>query len=146
HSLGERDRQHLLRAEAHGVAQKLLVLDARDLEHAHTDAVARDTQADALLRQLVLLEEETQRSGERLRVTQLAGDDDAALERHARHLQELVVTVRLYVRSRDLRRADAQADNLLRAARALARLHARLLLFLGLALLAAVRVLVDGGH
>src|SRR4029077_3907047 len=63
YGLGEWDRQHLLRPEAHGVAEERRVLDARDVEHANTDAVARDPKADVPLGKLVLVEESLERDG-----------------------------------------------------------------------------------
>ncbi len=87
HSLGQRDRQDLLRAEPDGVAEQLRIVDSRDFEHADADAVAGDAEPHVPLRQLVLLEEDAQRRGERVRVAQLARDDDTAIERRARDTQ-----------------------------------------------------------
>ena len=96
---------------------------------------------------LFCLKNDAQRGGERLGVAQLAGDDDAAVERHARHLQELMRAVGLDVCGRDLRRADAEANDLLAAAGALAlaprRAGALLLLLL---LLLGVGLVDDGRH
>jgi len=50
HSLVERNRQSLLRAELHCVRELLLLLNADDLEDADTDPVAGDPEPDALLR------------------------------------------------------------------------------------------------
>ena len=81
HGLLERDRQHLLRAEADRVRELLRVLDAGHLERAHADPVVGDAEPDAALGQLVLGEERLQCDRERLRVAQLAVDDDAVVER-----------------------------------------------------------------
>ena len=89
HCLLERDRQRLLRAEADRVRELALVVDAGDLERADADAVVRDAEPHALLRQLVLREQLLERRRERLDVAKLAADDDAVGERRARDLQEL---------------------------------------------------------
>src|SRR5581483_3261992 len=86
HRLVERDRQGLLGAEADGVDELLLVGDAGDLEAADADPAARDAEADALARQLVLGEEGPQGARERLRVAELAAAHDPARKRHPRDL------------------------------------------------------------
>ena len=80
HRLLERDREHFLRPEADRVRELLRVVDAADLEHPHADSIVGDAQADVLAGELVLLEEGAQRGGERVRVAELAADDDAVLE------------------------------------------------------------------
>ena len=76
HRLLERNRQHLLRAEADRVRELLRIVDAGHLEGADADAVVGDPQAHAALGKLVALEELLQRDRERLRVAELAADDD----------------------------------------------------------------------
>jgi hypothetical protein len=57
HRLVERNREHLLGTEADGVLELLRIGDALDLEDADADAVVRQTQPNAALRELVQLEE-----------------------------------------------------------------------------------------
>ena len=89
HRLLERNRQHLLSAEADRVRKLLRIVDAGDLEGAHADAVVRDAEAHAALRKLVDAEELPQSDGESLGVAQLATDDDTVLQRRADRLHEL---------------------------------------------------------
>src|SRR3954470_2051979 len=109
-------------ANANGVRELLLVADAGDLEGADTDAVVCDAEADALLRQAVRREEGLQRLRERVRVAQLAADDDARVERGACDLQELGRAVVRDARGRELRSADLEACDALCAAAAARRL------------------------
>jgi hypothetical protein len=83
HGLVLGDGQHLVRLEADGVVEAGLVVDAGDLERADADAVARDADADVLLRQAVLVEEQLQHVRERVPVSNLAVDDQAAVDRPA---------------------------------------------------------------
>src|SRR5207302_5116093 len=128
HRLVDRDRQRLLRAEPDRVRELFLIGDARDVERADTDAIVGDPEAHALLRQLVLGEELLQRFGERGGVAQLSAHDDPGLERLARDLQQLRSAVVRNTRGCELRRADLQADEALRALGAAGRLDLRLLL------------------
>ena len=86
HGLVERDRKHLLGAEADRVLELLRVGDAFDLEDAHADPVVGDAEPNAALRKLVELEEALERVAERVRVADLARDDEARLERLAEDL------------------------------------------------------------
>src|SRR5262249_25546054 len=110
------------------VRQLLLVVDAGDLERADAYAVVGDAQPDALLRQVVRGEELLQRLRERVRVAELAADDDPRLERRARGLQQLGGAVVRNPRGGELRCAALQARDLLRATAAARRLDLRLLL------------------
>ena len=85
----ERDGQHLLRPEANRILEHVRVGDAFDLEGPYADAIVRDTEPHGVLRQLVKVEETLQRVAKRLRVADLAGDDDTGLERLARDVHEL---------------------------------------------------------
>ena len=87
--LVERDRERLVRAEAHGVRELALVVDAVDVERADADAVRPDAEPDAAARKLVVGEEPVERRRERRDVAHLAADDDAGLERTPRELHEL---------------------------------------------------------
>src|SRR5207253_7952771 len=68
-----------------------------------------------------------QRRGERVRVAELPADDDAGVERLARNLQQLGCAVVGNACGRELRRADLQSDEALRALPTLRRLDLRLL-------------------
>ena len=118
HRLLERDRQHLLGAEADRVRELLRVVDAGDLEGADADPVVRDPEPDAALRQLVLGEERLEGERERLGVAELAVDDDAVVEPDTRGLHELGRLAVADARGRDLRAADLEADELLATAAA----------------------------
>ncbi len=127
HRLVERDRKRLLRAEADRVLELLLVVDAHEVENADADAVAGDAEPHVLARKLVLGEELLQREGECFGIAHFAADDDALLERLARHLNELGGPVVDDTRGRELRRADLQADEALdRMAAAGVRFRSRL--------------------
>jgi len=76
----DRNRQRLLSAEANGVVELARVVDACDLERAHTDAAVRDAEANVAARKVMLVEELAQGLGELLRLAQLAAHDDAVLE------------------------------------------------------------------
>ena len=89
HRLVHRDRECFVRTEGDSIGELLFVVDAVDVEDAHTDAVRPDAEADALARQVVLLEELVERTGERSDVADLAADDDAGLERLAGELDDL---------------------------------------------------------
>ncbi len=116
HRLVLGDGKHLVRLEADGVVEARLVVDAGDLEGADTDAIARDADANVLLRQLVLVEERLQGVRERVRVLDLAVDDETAVDRLASELHELVPVAGLGDdRGGDLRGADLEADDLLAA-------------------------------
>ena len=117
HRLLERDRQHLLGAEANRVRKLLRILDPGHLERADADPVVGDAEPDAALRQLVLGEERLQRDGESLGVAQLAVDDDAVIEGGARRLEELGKFAVAHPGGRDLGAADLEADELLAASR-----------------------------
>ena len=119
HGLVEGDRQGLLRPEANGVGQLLRVVDPGDLEGADADPVVRDPEAHAVARQLVLAEEGLQHRGELLRLAQLAADDDAALERHARHPDDLRAALVDHLRGGDLGSAELEPDELVAVLRAL---------------------------
>ena len=119
HGFVERDRQCLLRAELHGVRELLLLGDADDVDDPDADAVARDAEPHALLRQLVLGEERLQRVAERLRVAELAADDDAGRKRLARDLLQLGDAVVRDAGGSELRGADLQPDEALRLVAAL---------------------------
>src|SRR5205085_12476070 len=106
----DRDRERLLRAEADRVPELLRVDDADDVERPNADPVARDAEPDAAPRELVLAEERLERLGERLRVAQLAGNDDAGVERLARELEELRLAVVRDARGSQAGRADLEAD------------------------------------
>src|SRR2546425_9518724 len=116
HGLLDRDRKRLLGAEADRVGELLRVVDARDLERTDADPVVRDAEPDALLRQLVALEELPQCLREPVRVAQLAADDDAGVDPLAGNLQQLGVAVVRDARGRELRGTDLEADELLRDA------------------------------
>ncbi len=90
-------------------------VDPVDVEGAHADPVRGEPEANAAARQLVLREERVERLRERSDVAHLAADDDAALERPARHLDELRRAVVDDVRGGELRGADLEADELLLA-------------------------------
>ena len=112
HRLVLSDRQHLVRLEPDRVVELGLVVDARDLERPDTDAIARKPDADILPRQLVLVEEQLQLVGERFLVTDLAVDDQTALDRPAGELHELVPTLGLGDDCcGDLGSADLEADD-----------------------------------
>ena len=115
HGLVERDRKNLLGAEADRVLELLLVRDAVDLEDAHADPVVRDTEPNAALRKLVELEEALERVAQRIRVADLAGDDEAGLERLAERVDQLGSAVVDDLCGCDLGGADLEADELLRA-------------------------------
>src|SRR5262249_14554067 len=115
HRLLDRDRQRLLGAETNRVLELPRVLDAADLEHPDADAVVGDAEPHALARKLVLAEERLQLLGEQLRLADLAADDDAVAERLARDLDELGHAVVHDPRGRELRAADLEADQALRA-------------------------------
>ena len=89
HCLLDRDRQHLLRAEADRVLELLRIVDPGDLEDADADAVVGDPEADALPRQLVLPEERAQLFGEELWLAQLPAYDETVVELLAGDLDEL---------------------------------------------------------
>src|SRR5581483_2957341 len=113
HSLLERDRQCLLRAEPNRVGELLRIVDAADLEGAHADAVVGDAETDRLLRQLVLCEQLFQCAREGLDVAQLTAHDDTVLQRRACVLVQLRHAVaRRHACRGDLRRADLQTDEL----------------------------------
>ena len=76
HGLVERDREHLVRAEADRVLELVLVLDAGDLDHADADAAVREPEADASARQAFAAKNSSAPS-ERGRVAHLAAVDDA---------------------------------------------------------------------
>ena len=61
-----RDRQHLVRLEPDGVVEPRLIVDADDVEGAHTDAVAREADAHVLLGKLLVVEERLERVCERI--------------------------------------------------------------------------------
>ena len=111
----ERDREDLLRPEANRVLEHLRVGDALDLECPDADAIVRDSEPHGVLRQLVKVEEPLQRVAQGLGVADLAGDDETGLERLACDVHELGRAVVGDVRGRDLRRADLEPDELLRA-------------------------------
>ena len=115
HGLVERDREDLLGAEADRVLELLRVRDAVDLEDAHADAVVGDAEPDAPLRKLVQLEEALERVAERIRVADLARDDEAGLERLAEDLDQLGSAVVHDLRGGELRGTDLETDELLRA-------------------------------
>src|SRR5205823_758454 len=106
----DRDRERLLGAEADRVPELPRVDDADDVERSHADPVARDAEPDAPPRELVLAEEGLQRLDERLRVAQLAADDDAGVERLARELEELRLAVVRDPRGGQAGGADLEAD------------------------------------
>ena len=110
----ERDREHLFGPEADGVVELLRVADTFDLEDANADPVVREPEPDSALGQLVELEEALQRDAERLGVPDLAGHDDARLERLAEDIDELRGAVVDDLRSNDLGGADLEADDALR--------------------------------
>ena len=119
HRLVLGDRQHLVRLEANGVVELGLVVDAGDVERADTDAVAREADAHVLLRELVLVEEHLQLVREGFRVADLAVDDQSAVDRPARELDELVAAVVLgHDGGGDLRSADLETDDRLAPAAA----------------------------
>ena len=89
HGLVDRNRDGLVGPEADRVRELPLVLDPVDVEGADADAVRREPEPDAAARQLVLLEEAVERPCERGHVAHLAADDDAAVERPARELEEV---------------------------------------------------------
>ncbi len=115
HGLVERDRKDLLGAEADRVLELLLVRDSVDLEDAHADPVVRDTEPNAALRKLVELEEALERVAQRVRVADLAGDDEAGLERLAERVDQLGSAVVDDLRGCDLGGTDLETDELLRA-------------------------------
>ena len=121
HRVLDRNRQHFLRAEPDRVRKLLRVVDADDVEGPDADPVVRDPEPDPALRQVVLLEEVPQRNGERLGVAKLAADDDAVIERLAHGLHELGRAPVVNACRGDLRAADLEADDLLRAAAGNAR-------------------------
>src|SRR5205085_7985241 len=133
------DRQRFLRAESDRVVGLLRIVDAVDVEGAHTDAVVRNTEPDAALGKLVLGEEVLEREPERVRVAKLAADDDAGTERLTSDLQQLGRAVVRHARGCKLRRADLQADDLLAFATAV-DLDLRRLLLLRLGCRCAVGV------
>ena len=100
--LVDRNREGFLRAEMDRVRQLLRVVDPDDVEGADTDAVVGDPEADALARQLVLLEELLQGHREGFRVAQLAAYDDPVLEGLAREAVQLDRAVVRDPRGRDL--------------------------------------------
>src|SRR5207302_1185164 len=113
----DRDRERLLRPEADRVRELLRVGDADDVERPHADPVVRDAEADAAARELVLPEEGLQRLGKRLRVAQLAADDDARVEWLAGELEELRLAVVRDAGGGQAGRADLEADEPLRRLR-----------------------------
>src|SRR3954447_26743370 len=117
HRLLERDRQHLLGAEADRVLEMGRVGEAADLEAADADAVGAHTEANALHRKLVLAEELLEVRAERVGVTELAADDDAAVERLTCELYDVDLAVLADVRGGDMGGADLQPDDLALLAR-----------------------------
>ncbi len=115
HGLVERDRKNLLGAEADRVLELLLVPDSVDLEDAHADPVVRDAEPNAALRKLVELEEALERVAQRIRVADLARDDEAGLERLTERVDQLGRAVVDDVCGCDLGGADLEADELLGA-------------------------------
>src|SRR6185295_5460583 len=113
HGVLERDRERLLGAEVNGVLELLRVVDPAELEHADTDAVARDPEPHALTRKLVFAEERLQRGRERVGLAELTADDDALVERGAGHLDDLGGAVVDDARCGELRCADLETDDLL---------------------------------
>src|SRR5207245_10600411 len=87
--LVERDREHLFRTEADRVLELTLVAHSLDLEDTDADAVVGDAEPDALLRQLVPVEEAPQSARQGVRVANLTGHDEAGLERLTNDLAEL---------------------------------------------------------
>ena len=112
YGLVDGDRQSFLPSKPDGVVE-LLALDAVDVDDADADPVARDAQAHTALGQLVLAEERLELVGQRLRVANLAADDDSALERPLRELDELGVPVVHDLGGCELRGPDGEADELL---------------------------------
>ena len=96
--VGHGDRQQFLGAKADRVAERLRIVDHRQLEHPNADPVRRDAEANALARQLVLGEERLELGGERVGLAHLAADDQARPERRARELQQLDGAVVRHVR------------------------------------------------
>ena len=92
HRLGQRDGKHLVRLEPDGVVEAALVLDAIDVQRADADAVAREPDANVLLRQLLLVEEQLDGVGERAFVPHLAVDDEAGRDRPAGELEQLATS------------------------------------------------------
>ena len=86
HRLIDRDRERLVGAEPHRVAELAIVFDSLDVQCSDADAVRADAEANATARQLVLGEEPVERLAERRHVTNLAGDDDAGRQRCPREL------------------------------------------------------------
>src|SRR5579871_2085482 len=111
HRLVERDRQRLLRAEANGVEELILVVDRGQLDAPDADSAAGDAEPDAPAREVVLLEERAQRIRERVRVAKLAVGDDPMRERGACELLERGAAVVRNARRGDLRAADLQPDD-----------------------------------
>ena len=112
HRLVERDRKRLLRPEANRVGELLRVGDPGDLEGADADPIVGDPEAHAVSGQLVLAEEGLQGRGELLGLTQLSADDDAPLERHACHPDDLRAALVDHLGGGDLRGAQLEADEL----------------------------------
>ena len=112
HGVGHGDRQQFLGAEANRVRERLRLVDHRELEHAHTDPVRRDTEPHVLARELVPGEERLDLGRERVGLAHLAADDETRAERRPRELQQLDRAVVRDVRRGDLRRADAKPDHL----------------------------------
>src|SRR5207249_4194017 len=117
HCLLDRDRQHLLGAEADRVLELLRIVDPGDLEDADADAVVGDPEADALPRQFVLPEERAQLLGEELWLAQLAAYDETVVELLTGDLDQLRGAVVDDAGGRKLRAADLEADDLLRTLR-----------------------------
>ena len=115
HCVLDRDRQHLLRTESNRVRKLLRIVDADDVEGPDADPVVGDAESDPTLREAVALEEVPQRDGERLGVAKLSADDDAVVERLAHRLDELGRAAVVNTCRSDLRPADLEPDDLLRA-------------------------------
>src|SRR5439155_2765491 len=115
HRLLDRNRQHLLGTETDGVLELPWIGDAGDLEDPDSDAVVGDPEPDALARQAVLAEERAQRVRQQLWLAQLAADDQAVVDVLAPDLDELGRAVVDDPRGGDLRSADLEPDQALRA-------------------------------
>ena len=76
HRLVDRHRDVVRRADAHGLLERLVVGEHRQVERAHDDALVRDAEAHARA-EVVLGEERAQLVGERGRVRDLAVTQDA---------------------------------------------------------------------
>src|SRR3954451_267782 len=114
---GRWSRQRSRRPHALRVLETGRVAEAADLEAADAPAVGAQTEANALHRKLVLAEELLEVRAERVGVTELAADDDAAVERLTCELDDVDLAVLADVRGGDMGGADLQPDDLALLAR-----------------------------